>query len=70
MKTPPKPAAPRAVKLNAKQVRYLRAQRGKKTQRALAAELGVAPATVFDVQAGRTWKPAVKAGVTPSVTAP
>lgn len=60
MKTKPHPTA----KLTAKQRAYILRQKGKKTQRVLAEELGVGRSTVADVLAGRTWKPAAAPPVT------
>ena len=43
-------------KLNPEKVLEIRALRGKKTQREIAAMFGVTDATVRDVQSGRSWK--------------
>lgn len=47
---------PSMSKLTRSTVRYVRSQRGKKTQIELGRELGVHPRTVGEAQRGRTWK--------------
>ena len=68
MKTAIKPKPHPLHKLRPKDRAYILRQKGKKSQTALAQELGVGRSTVADVIHGRTWKPPVTPGVTAQVT--